>query len=410
MGLGALGVVGLRFWLPHWMRARPVKPLGEAAAAFASKTLEGLDRARIWDTHVHLVGLGAGNTGCTINPEMRSHWHPIKRFQYDVYASGVGLRNEATADADYFKRLMQLHRETNPLGKLVLLAFDHYVDENGNERPERSPFHTPNEYVLTMSLVHGNLVAGGSVHPYRKDAVARLDKTIDAGAVAIKWLPNAMGIDLDSPLCDPFYRRLAETGVPLITHAGKEYAVHAQGGQDPGNPLRLRRALDAGVHVVVAHCASLGSFPDTDDPSPQRGNLRSFDLFMRLFTDKQYEKNLSADISTLTHIHHSMDPLRELLRAPELHPRLFYGSDYPMPALRIMVSTRRLVAAKLLGADDRTICDEIYESNPLLADLLLNRLLRVEEDGTTYRFSDEVFHTDRLFRRVSPSPSRIFVA
>ena len=33
---------------------------------------------------------------------------------------------------------------------------------------------------------------------------------------------------------------------------------------DFGNPLRLRRALDAGVRVVVAHCASMGQDRDLD--------------------------------------------------------------------------------------------------------------------------------------------------
>jgi hypothetical protein len=34
--------------------------------------------------------------------------------------------------------------------------------------------------------------------------------------------------------------------------------------EDFGNPLRLRRPLEQGVRVLVAHCASLGSGLDLD--------------------------------------------------------------------------------------------------------------------------------------------------
>ena len=66
-----------------------------------------------------------------------------------------------------------------------------------------------------------------------------------------------MGIDPQSPRCDRFYAALAAANLPIISHAGRELAV-AGGNQDFGNPLRLRHALDHGVRVVLAHCASDG--------------------------------------------------------------------------------------------------------------------------------------------------------
>ena len=144
-----------------------------------------------------------------------------------------------------------------------------------------------------------------------------------------------MGIDPASERCDAFYRRMAELRLPLISHAGKEYAMDASAHQEYGNVLRLRRALDAGVRVVVAHCASMGSYEDLD--APDRAQTASFDLFMRMLRNPAYRDNLYGDISTLAHVHHGVGPLRELLRAPELHPRLVYGSDYPLPALRFFV-------------------------------------------------------------------------
>jgi len=365
------------------------------AAAFVERCFSGIDRSRVWDAHVHLIGLGAGGTGCRVDPEMSSHLHPIKRFQFDMYKAGAGITDPATADADYVERLLQLHRAANPSGKLVLLAFDHYVDEHGVEWPELSPLYTPNEYVLRLASEHPDLVACASVHPYRADCLERLDTVAASGAQCVKWLPNAMGIDPGSARCDPFYRRLAELRLPLITHGGKEYAMDAGLHQDLGNPLRLRRALDAGVRVVVAHCAAMGSFRDLDrDGQPQ---TRSFDLFLRLFTEDRYEENLFADISTLAHVHHGLGPLRELLKTPEWHPRLVYGSDYPLPALRFMVIPSKLQLGGLLEPEDRRMCNELFRTNPLLFDFAVNRSLRLVEDGKVHRFSPRVFETEWLF-------------
>ena len=388
-GLAALGgLVGLRFGLPRWSRPRPLRPLGDEAQAFADRCFEGLDRARMWDTHVHLVGLGAGDTGCWINPEMQSHLHPIKRFQFDIYTESLGMTSPESADGDYVERLLALHRAANPRGKLVLMGFDQAVAENGRELPEQSPFYTPNAYALQLAARHDDLVACVSIHPYRTDAVDRLDAAADVGAVAVKWLPNAMGIDPASPRCERFYRRLAGLGLPLITHAGQEYAVHAAHGQDLGDPLRLRTALDLGVRVVVAHCASLGSFEGE----------ASFDRFMRLFTDPSYDTNLFGDISALTQINRSTEPLQELIAAPELHHRLVNGSDYPLPALRVLFSTGKWQIAGLLDGEQRRLCNEVAEVNPLLFDFVLKRALAYRKNGRTYRFADSVFETDWLFQ------------
>ena len=118
------------------------------------------------------------------------------------------------------------------------------------------------------------------------------------GARGIKWLPSAMGIDPASPRCDRFFEALAQTGLPVISHAGRELAVQG-GSQDDGNPLKLRRAMDHGVRVVVAHCASDGDDVDLDK-SADGPRVKSFELFARLMDEPRYEQFCYADISALT--------------------------------------------------------------------------------------------------------------
>jgi mannonate dehydratase len=398
-GAGAVGAVALRFAFPWWLRPGPPRAVEGEALELVERCFAGLDRSRIWDSHVHVIGLGSGGTGCSINPEMQSHLHPIKRLQYDAYTASIGMTDEATADADYIDRLLTLHRLANPDGRLLLLAFDHFVDESGQERPGESAFHTPNDYVLKLAATHEPFLAVASVHPYRADALDRLDAAAAQGAVAVKWLPNSMGIDPASARCDAFYERLATLGLPLITHGGREYAVEGGHGQELGNPLRLRRALDAGVRVVVAHCASFGDNLDLDAPAAERKELAAFDLFVRLLQEKQYEQTLFADISALNQVNRSGRALREMIKLPEFHPRLVSGSDFPLPCLGFLFSTRALHLRGYLTADEKRLCDEIHDANPLLFDFAVKRSLEVEEGGTVHRFADSVFQTDWLFRR-----------
>ena len=92
-------------------------------------------------------------------------------------------------------------------------------------------------------------------------------------------------MDPAAELCDPFYERMAALGLPLLVHCGSEHAVGGARTQELGNPLRLRRALEAGVRVIVAHCASTGDDEDLDAPPGRRTRLPSFELFLRLMAD-----------------------------------------------------------------------------------------------------------------------------
>lgn len=399
--VGATSLAALRVALPRVLAHPGVGELSDEHADFVARCFEGLRRERLWDTHVHVVGLGVGGTGCAVSPEMQSHRHPIKRLQYEIYLAASGVTDEAAADEQYLARLLELHRDANPTGKLVSLAFDLRVDEAGVEEAEPSSFHTPNEYILSLAERYEEIVPCASVHPYREDAVERLDAYLARGARAVKWLPNAMAIDPASERCDPFYERLAEAGVPLISHAGKELAVDGEGLQELGNPLRLRRALDAGVRVVVAHCASLGTSLDLDANKPVQRS--AYELFERVALAPEYEGRVFGDISALNFSNRSDEPLREVLRSEELLARMVNGSDYPLPAIDPVISTWMLVRGGFLSAEDREHCNAVFDANPLLFDFVLKRCLRRDEGSAAGALPASVFETAWLFEPDRPS-------
>ena len=396
VGVAAAGAVAARFAVPRLLRAGPVQPVQGEAERWVAALHEGIDRSRMWDVHVHLLGRGDGGTGCRVDQAMLSHLNPLERLRYEIYLAAAGVGDAEDVDAAYVARLLELARQANGAGRLVLLPLDEAVDESGQVIDGRVPFFTPNEYALRVAAEHEPFEAACSIHPYRQDAVDRLDAAVEGGARLVKWLPAVQGIDPMSELCDPFYERLAELGTPLLTHAGHEAAMHGE-QQDLGNPLRLVRPLDAGVRVVVAHAASLGTDLDTDAPPESRTRVPSWELLLRLMDEPRWERQLFADLSAVTQFNRCGEPLRALLRRPELHHRLVNGSDYPLPAVNPLISTWRLQQAGYLGSRERAFCNTVYEANPLLFDFVVKRSLALQEGGRTLRLAPTVFETSWLF-------------
>lgn len=202
-------------------------------------------------------------------------------------------------------------------------------------------------------------------------------------------------IDPSSPRCDPFYRRLATLNVPLVTHAGDERAVRGH-DETLGNPLKLRRALELGVRVIVAHCASLGVARDLDRGAKEL-SLPAFALFARLMDETAQTGRLFGDLSAVTLGNRTADVLATLLARADWHSRLLNGSDYPLPGVLPLVSLDTFAARGMLAAEAIPVLREIRDHNAILFDFVLKRALRGASAGQ--RFSAAVFETRRHFVR-----------
>jgi mannonate dehydratase len=369
-------------------------PASPELAALLQKVWQGIDAQQVWDSHVHLIGAGDSKAGLEnapwFSPDMDSYWHPVLSVQKFFYINGSCI-DEKRIDVSYVERLQQL-LSAMPAGfKLMLFAFDWHHDSQGRKLIEQSIFHIPNRYAASIAHAHPDRFEWvASIHPYRADCVDALQAAHAQGARAIKWLPSAMGIDPLSKQCERFYRAAADLKLPIISHTGEEKAVQG-GNQDYGNPLRLRRALDAGVKVVLAHCASDGEDEDLDQgKSPPR--VKSYDLFARLMDEKSYQSVLYADISAITLRNHAW-AIKPLLTYSDWHSRLLNGSDYPLPGILPLFDLDTLVAENLLAADYVPLLLELQTYNPLLFDFALKRLLRNGEQG----FPAAIFHTRSFF-------------
>ena len=378
-GLALPGWAGLTDQLGGAFRGAPEDALSPAASALVARAFAGLGAAPLEDYHAHLVGIGADGTGAAINAEMATWRHPLRRFKAGVFLSATGVRGRAHFDGDYVARLVRLARGFGHPVRIHLLALDRNYRGDGTIDEARTEFYVPNERVVSVARQYPDLfVPVISVHPDRPDALAELEKWAGQGVRFVKWLPNAQHIDPADPRHDIFYRKLRELNLTLLTHTGAESAMNGSGAQELGNPLRLRRPLDAGVRVIMAHCASRGRSDDLDHPGDR---MENFDLFLRMMDDPRYRGLLFADISALAQWNRLPRPLLEVLRRPELQERLVNGSDYPMPAVNCTISLRKLEKLGLIAAADRQPLVELYEHNPLLVDYVLKRALRDPASG-----------------------------
>jgi uncharacterized protein len=358
---------------------------------------QGLDPAQVWDSHTHLIGSGDSGSGVYVNPRMESLMNP-GQYARRLFFLNAGCAHETkhSVDRAYVERMHNLVDGMNDGRKgfkMVLYAFERVHDERGAPDMETTPFHIPDTYARDTARKHPEYFEwAASIHPYAKDAVERIRTAKAEGARGVKWLPSSMGIDPASPRCDAFYEELRKQNLALISHAGLERAVLGREMHDFGNPLRLRRPLDAGVRVVIAHCASMGQDRDTD-AGPNGPMLDSFLLFARLMEEKKYEKNLFGDISAMTQVNRAGPALKQVIERDEWHARLLNGSDYPLPGVMPIFSVDFLVSLGLVQQAAAPLLKEIRLHNPLLFDLALKRHLR--SGGKS--FSSSVFHTRRFF-------------
>jgi predicted TIM-barrel fold metal-dependent hydrolase len=253
---GILAVVFAWACLP----ARPFRPLEPIPAG-------------IVDMHCHLAGIGAGGSGCWVSPRMRNNW----RFNIFLRSFGVSQKEMMEqGDSLVADRISESLAQSKYVSKAVLLALDGVV---------------------------GN------------DALARLDWAKAHGAVLVKWIPPVMEINPDDPKLIPFYKKMVELKLPLLSHTGEEKSF-PRTAEELGDPEKLRLPLSLGVTVVAAHIASSEKYHGERGPDRLARLMREF-------------PNLYTDISALTQVN-KPGALKEALTRPEFAGRLLYGTDFPL--------------------------------------------------------------------------------
>lgn len=294
-------IAGILLPLLGWtcLSARPYRPIEPIPAC-------------IVDMHCHIAGIGAGGSGCFVSPKMRSNW------RFNIYLRSFGVtRKEIEKNGDRLvaDRISGSLAKSKYVSRAVLLALDGVVGADGQLDTNRTEAYVPDEFVADMAARHTNLLFGASVNPYRADALTRLAWAKTHGAVLVKWIPPLMEINPDDPKLIPFYQKMVELDLPLLSHTGREKSF-SRADEELGDPQKLRLPLSLGVTVIAAHIASSEKYQGERGP----------DRLARLM--REYP-NLHADISALTQIN-KPGCLKTALRKAEFSGRLVYGTDFPL--------------------------------------------------------------------------------
>lgn len=282
----------------------------------------------ILDVHMHLAALDPAASDGGWFPEKRKN-SPV--FKWIRRKAGLPMQDEGfdQAFADLARRLVAqaggLAEKEGFAGFCgVGLAFDRPHDQNGEPQDGIADFYVPDAYALRLAATSvpvsenttgSRLLAGASIHPYRRDALETLAVAADKGAALVKWLPTAQGMDPTDSRSAAFAAECLRLGLPLLIHTGSEAATR-NSRPDWNNPRSLEPLLDTGATIIAAH-AGMRSLPH------ERNHFAEWTAML------PHWPNLHGDTSSLF----GFRP-RTLVRAldkPLVADRLVHGSDWPVP-------------------------------------------------------------------------------
>lgn len=276
----------------------------------------------IIDVHVHFGAPKDEKSGCFWSEEFTKQpaYYAMLLITKSLFKK-VNIRR-------ILKHMLGIINGSKYTDKCVLLALDQVYDKSGNAHPEQTHLFVPNRCIADLAKNNSRILFGASVHPYRNDWREELDYCLENKAVLNKWIPSSQNINPADKRCENFYKKLVDHKLPLLCHCGPEYTIPTSDESyiEYNNPMYLRRALDMGVTVIIAHCSMpfFGIF-DVDYQD-------DFDEFLKLFEEAETKNwNLYADLSAvcspfrISYIEEIKQKLGSL--AAE---RLLYGSDYPI--------------------------------------------------------------------------------
>jgi uncharacterized protein len=241
---------------------------------------------------------------------------------------------QAGLDA-YLAREYARHLDApGPIERYVLLAFDAVFDDAGQcvplpQRGDRfgSDIYSSNSFIRHVCRQRPDrFLFGASVHPYRPDAVTAVEEVWAGGACLLKWIPQHHNIDPADPRTQAVLRACARLGLPVLVHVGEEFTLTTQRPAfAPLRPfldvLRTLRRDGAMPITIVAHAAT---------PVLPWGDRQSHRELLGALAGEFADAPLYSDVSALTTLAKS-GFLCDLLKRPELHHKLLFGSDFPVP-------------------------------------------------------------------------------
>ncbi len=379
-------------------------------------------------------------TDVFLNPNWESIFSPLHVLRKRMVMRATQVEDKDNVDLPYLMRLLELFQHFPNKARMFLFAMDWHRNINGQPVTDKTDLYVGNDYIIKLSdCLNKELAKRGSqnrfepvvsIHPYRMDAVAEAQRFSAQGIQFIKWLPPVMGFDpsgtfhdqaewnrknpgkkngvqfacwanesdkkirirsigdknkelkvQEGPVCRKvkrFYETIQKLDMVLLTHTGAESSLRIfHDTQTFGEPDLLELPLDMGVTVVMAH-SGVGANPKTGEPYVN-SFLEMMDRAETTDTHWKVYGDLSATNSFFNQ--NSLIQLLDFQKRPYLKCRLVNGSDYPLPAAKVMVPTGRAFSSGLITEEEKKALDFIHEYNPLVFDFVLKRTQKHPQTG-----------------------------
>ena len=269
----------------------------------------------ILDVHVHTCAATPGH-GSTSQKLLDSL--PFRFMRWRLGLGEYGLETERELET----KVVELITATTKLDAAVVLSFDAVHDDEGRRDDARTHLYVTNDYGIELAGKYEKILFGASVHPYRKDAAAEVDRCAKAGAVLMKWLPNTQGFNPADPRCIPVYEALAHHKLVLLSHTGGEKSLPVL-DKTVGDPALLAEAVRRGVTVIAAHCGTRSGLTDPD----------YLPTFMRMARDHEHFYGDTSALNLPTRSY----AWKHVLGDNVVREKIVHGSDWPIlpvPPLR----------------------------------------------------------------------------
>ncbi len=273
----------------------------------------------ITDMHIHIASLNQRN-GSFVSEKFKksltaSHFYK----SLGLTKSDIFTKDPEDLDNLIIEKFLALIDQSK-IDHVMLLGLDAAYTKDGIIDQKNTKMITSENFLQTVKEKSKSIIIAPSIHPYRKDALSKLEELRSRGVKIIKWIPAAQNIEPDSHLCIPFYEKIKELNMAIITHTCIEHAV-VSFSQDLNHMRRLELPLSLGVNIIAAHCAT---------------NLFIYERSQYPIWKKFIHKydNLYGDISAFN-VPTRIKYLKDIRESDELKSRVFYGSDFPIKSLPI---------------------------------------------------------------------------
>ena len=313
------------------------------------------------DIHTHICALSRGGFLAE---------KTIKSIAFRFMRQRLGITGARDTWADQLEQVIASTIASSGLDAAVVLAFDAVYGRDGQRLDDATCLYVENDYVANLAAANAQILFGASIHPYRRDAVAELERCLARGAVLVKWLPLTQRMDPADELCIPLYDAMAHYGIPLLCHTGGEKTLAAP-DQSVRDPRKLILALKRGVRVIAAHCGTHSFWWE-----------QSFlDEFCQMAKDYEH---LYGDTAAITLPNRSYC-VRRLLEDDAVRAKLVHGSDWPVISVPPIWSLHR-----------PAIWSALCERNWMKRDVMVKRELG---------FDDAYFSRAATLLRLAPGGS-----